>query len=43
MKGAPFVAGLLLLAAAAPPPETPVPGERWLFNPGERTRAGLAG
>ncbi|MCL4839102.1 MAG: hypothetical protein KJ058_14195 [Thermoanaerobaculia bacterium] len=34
--------GLSLLAAAPPAPESPAPGERWLFNAGERTRTGLA-
>jgi len=32
---------LSLLAAAPPAPEVPAAGERWLFNAGERTHAGL--
>lgn len=42
MRAPAALLALSLLAAAPPAPETPVAGERWLFNAGERTRAGLA-
>ena len=42
MRATPLLAGLLLLASPADPAAAPVPGERWLFNAGERTRSGLA-